>query len=172
MILLTILLQQSGILLEFDISNTTGADCTLVPSPLLFRDITLYANGGSLLVQTIPGDHLFTDLAFLSLEALASIATALNTTVNLGNGIVHANNVTRTYAVPIYSSFLTQCNIFLPAIKNGLMFRPNLLPGSDTVVAGTAPTISNLRLHVIGSSFPTQHHTEILNQYNLTLSGV
>lgn len=156
----------SAVLLEFDVANITGADCRMVPAPLIFRDITIYANGGSLLVQTIPGDHLFTDLAFMTTESLTSIANAANTNNTLSAGVLHPNNTSRTYAVPIFSSFLTQCNLYAPAIKNGILFRLNFRPGSDTMIAGAVSTISNVRLHIIGASLPIKHHTEILNQYN------
>ena len=158
------------ILIEFTITNSATTACSIVPTPLLLRDVTIYANSGSLFVQTIQGDHLYTDLANLSTDNLVNIGASMNITLNsLFSGANIASNTSQVYYIPIYTSFLTQTNIYMPAIKNGIIFCLNFRPGTDTVTSGTTPTISNLKLHVIGNSLPIEHHSAVIKEYSSSI---
>lgn len=154
------------VLIEFDVTNSSGAACTLVPSPLLIDNVQIMTMGAGNLLQTIPGDHLFTDLAYLSDNNLATIASYLNSTASLGAPTAIAAGATVDYAVPILSSFFTQGHIYLPAIKGGgFLIRVNFRSSSDTLQSGAVPTISNIKLHLHGATLPKDDHDRVVAQY-------
>lgn len=154
----------NNILVQFDITNSTGAACTLSPAPLLLRQVEVIVNGGQV-VQTIYGDHLFTDLAYLSTENLTAMAANMNTTATLGSGTSIANNGTVTYTFPLLSCFISQSHIYLPAIQGPVIFRLYFKPGTETTENGATPTIANLRLRVIGDILSAKHAQDKMSEY-------
>jgi hypothetical protein len=114
-------------LVEFDVTNSTGAACTLVPAPLLLRSIEILTGGGSVSIQTILGDHLFTDLAYLSTENLTAFAGYVNSTNQLGASTAVADAGVVSYTILILSCFLEQSHFYLLTLKGGIIFCLNFL---------------------------------------------
>ena len=154
----------NNLLLMFDITNSTGAACTLSPAPMLFRDIQVIANRGQQ-IQLIPGEHLFTDLSYLSTENLTAMAADLNTTATLGAGTAITNNGVITYTVPFQSCCIFQAHINLGGVQGSLIFRLTFKASSDTVESGAAPTISNIRLYVLGDAMSKGVQAKKVNKY-------
>jgi hypothetical protein len=152
------------VFIRFEVANSTGASCTLVPVPLLFESIELLANGSNI-IHRIPGDHLFTDLAYLTTENLTAFAHSLNTTATLGAPTAIANGDTIVYFLPVMNCPLAQAHVYLPAIKGGVTFRLNFRPSSQTLEAGAAPTLNNLTVCIVGDALPYDHHEEMVQQY-------
>jgi hypothetical protein len=113
-------------LIEFDVTNSTGAACTLVPAPLLLCSVEILTGGGSVSIQTILGDHLFTDLAYLSTENLTAFVGYINLTNQLRAPTAVADAGVVSYAIPILSCFLEQSHFYLPALKGWNHLSPQL----------------------------------------------
>jgi hypothetical protein len=154
-----------NLLIEFDLTNTSGSSCTLIPAAQILRDFRILTASGGLLVQCISGDHLFYDLAYLTNNNLTAMASFLNTSTTLGEGASISAGATVTYKIPVLSSFLTCSNIFLPGIRGGLRFRLTFRPSTDTVISGTAPLIGNVRMHLHGQAQPQDFVSKIIKQY-------
>jgi hypothetical protein len=152
-------------LIEFDITNSTRAACTLVLAPLLLHSVEILTGGGSVSIQTIPGDHLFTDLAYLSTENLTAFAGYINSTNQLETPTTVADAGVVSYTIPILSCFLEQSHFYLPTLKGGIIFHLNFRPASDTVVAEAAPTLSNLCIHLHRNALLIKQVPAVMNFY-------
>jgi hypothetical protein len=125
----------TNVCLQLEIQETGGANpITLVPAPLIIDFIQIYS--GQVLIETVYGDACWLSNAWLTQEEWTRLAAVSNASTSFGTGAATSANGSAQYFINI-PCHLSQCEIFLPAVKPDYLFKVNFRRSTEWTVAGT-----------------------------------
>ena len=155
----------TDVTLKIQITNSTGAACTVSPAPLLINYVQILGNGGGVVVQQIQGFDLWLNTMLLDYNDWVNYSNVINTSSTWGAGTAIANGSSATYYVKLLGSVFQQCNIPLYALSGDIIIR-TFFQGTLAVESGTVPTMTGLSALIEFEELPRAYIAKSMEDYN------
>lgn len=138
---------------QLKVSNNTGANTTLAPTPFWIERVEFIDSSGNIL-STISGQEIYLSLAFLSREEYEQMCgyMCLNSAYAT-TGTVLANGASGNYYIPLFHLFASS-KLHLAGLSHEITIRLYTQSSSFTILAGALPTVNDVSLILKGFSEP------------------
>jgi hypothetical protein len=138
--------------IELNLSNGTGAACTVSPAQLLLSYLEIAGNSGNQLIQRLDGfGNMFLGTSILSPAQYTIEASATNQTL-WAAPVAIANNGTATYTIPLHECFFEQNELFLGGLSGDIRFR--LYFNASSIENGAMPSLVSATLRLSCRELP------------------
>lgn len=136
--------------LKVSLTNDTGANATIAPSPFLINRIDIFANNGANLLTTVYGQEIWLSLSTFVQQRFEQIVSLLGTdTSYVRTGTVMADTTSRDFYIPLIPLF-SQGNLHLPGLKGELTLKVYFNVTALTHLAGALVNCDNVQLLLKG----------------------
>lgn len=133
--------------LKINVSNNSGATTVITPTPFLLSYWQLFgANGNVLLLQQYATEIWLEICAFFDYSDWLITQELIGSNANYSAaGITIANGASTNLYIPLITLF-TAARLYLPGMKDQLLFNFQFAPSSINVITGTTPTVNTMQL--------------------------
>lgn len=136
-----------------NITNSTGASCTLPATPFWFDKIEIMAPNSNVLA-TITDIDLWHSVCMLPRVDFDAIAALMNTNATYSTaGVALANNASTELYLPLITLF-NAARLHLPGLTGSMTFRFRSKPSALTLIAGSHPTFTKVVMLLSGFDEP------------------
>ena len=153
--------------LNINLTNNTGANATLVASPLWIDRIQIFGQNGSNMLLDFYGEELYQQFLFLDRYTYESQASAvgLSTTTYNSIGAIVADGTSVEMNIPIYQ-FFKAIHFATGCLTSPLLLRVKFRSTAMTHITGTAMTLSSIELVVRGKNLKSYAMEKLKDRYS------
>jgi hypothetical protein len=137
--------------IKANVTNTSGASCTILPLQLAIQRLEIYGANGSNLLATVYGQELYlSNMFFSNNEFLNSNAQMGLTNTFAASGVVIAAGASQNLYCPLVHLF-TSTQLMMAGLNSEVLIRVYMENSNLTLIAGTLPITNTVSVLMKGN---------------------